>query len=48
MEQGPAYNSINFILGGANVGGVGIPYIPYPGCAGGARVEVNQTAFVLL
>jgi prepilin-type N-terminal cleavage/methylation domain-containing protein/prepilin-type processing-associated H-X9-DG protein len=41
MEQGTVFSSINFILGGANVGG---PRIFYPS---GPRVPVNQTAFVL-
>jgi prepilin-type N-terminal cleavage/methylation domain-containing protein/prepilin-type processing-associated H-X9-DG protein len=41
MEQGPAFNSINFIFGSANVGG---PRIPYPS---GPRVPVNQTALTL-
>ena len=41
MEQVPGYNSINFVFGGANVGG---PRIPYPS---GARVPVNLTAFTL-
>ena len=41
MEQGPAFNSINFIFGSANVGG---PRIPYPS---GARVPVNLTALTL-
>src|SRR5262245_2899013 len=39
MEQGPVFSSINFILGGANIGG---PRIPYPS---GARVPVNSTVF---
>ncbi|AGA26819.1 DUF1559 family PulG-like putative transporter [Singulisphaera acidiphila] len=41
MEQGPAFNSINFILGSANLSG---PRIPYPS---GGRVPVNQTAITL-
>jgi prepilin-type N-terminal cleavage/methylation domain-containing protein/prepilin-type processing-associated H-X9-DG protein len=41
MEQGPAFNSINFTFGSANVGG---PRIPYPA---GGRVPVNMTAFTL-
>ena len=41
MEQVPGFNSINFVFGGANVGG---PRIPYPS---GARVPVNLTAFTL-
>ncbi len=41
MEQGPAFNTINFIFGSANIGG---PRIYYPT---GARVPVNTTAFTL-
>ena len=41
MEQGPVFNSINFVLGSANLSG---PRIPYPA---GARVPVNSTAFTV-
>jgi prepilin-type N-terminal cleavage/methylation domain-containing protein/prepilin-type processing-associated H-X9-DG protein len=41
LEQGQVFNSINFIWGGANVGG---PRIYYPS---GARVPVNSTALTL-
>jgi prepilin-type processing-associated H-X9-DG protein len=41
MEQGPTWNTINFVFGSANISG---PRIPYPS---GARVPVNTTAFTL-
>jgi prepilin-type N-terminal cleavage/methylation domain-containing protein/prepilin-type processing-associated H-X9-DG protein len=40
MEQGPVFNSLNFIWGSANPSG---PRLPDP-CSG-ARVGINQTAF---
>ncbi|MGE3819842.1 MAG: DUF1559 domain-containing protein [Isosphaeraceae bacterium] len=42
MEQGPAFNTINFAFGGANPGGPRFPSYP-----SGARVPVNSTALTL-